>query len=214
MKMIILVCAAISLLAGLACGGGSNEPEVVRVPIHRLNFDGMELTLEDLNDLPFADAYPAIVAEVNGEPISGQALAQRQVMQELSRRDASTISEELFRDQMLANIESIDPLEKLIDDALQRQAIERLGLRASDEEAVEYAKTHEASVTQPRATVSLEAYRQIVSNMKFEREACPTATAAFPLTPGVNFRGSPACDEFLRKEREDAEIVYYVVWAD
>jgi len=52
--------------AGAACGGGEG-PELVE--IRRLDLTGIELSFLDYLHPAFADQYPDVVAEVNGEPV-------------------------------------------------------------------------------------------------------------------------------------------------
>ena len=93
--------------------------------------------------------YPAVVAEVNGRPITGDALVAEQVQLEFGRRqieafeDMGQVFPAGYLDQERSDIESTDPLESLIDDELKRQAVERLGLLPSHEDGASFARTAE-----------------------------------------------------------------------
>jgi len=145
---LLLIAGALALAS--ACGGDDGKPEVERVPIRHLDFEGMELTAADYFDPPFVDQYPDVVAEVNGEEITGAHLASQQVYMELDRRYYLTDVPDVFPDSYAASrleeLAATDPLEELIDRALQRQAVERLGLLPSYEEAVAYTREREADI--------------------------------------------------------------------
>lgn len=232
---LLLAVALISLSA--ACGGG--EEDVKRLPIRHLDFTGVEISFADYFNPPFADAYPEVVAEVSGEPITGEALAARQVMLELNRRDlvAHPIPGELG-EQQLSNITSLDPLEALIDEELQRQAVERMDLLPSYEEAVEYTREIEESFkeageqgtpeerqqmleflrrqgwpTEDWASSEevVEGYRQQMGIGRLKNEVCKReATVENYLNLSVRYD----CDDLLREERSRADIDYFVEWVD
>lgn len=237
LALLSLLPALALLCLGAACGGGGEEAE--RVPIRHLDFTGVELSYADYIDPPFAEQYPEVVAEVNGIPIGGKALAMAEVAAEMKRREAVALDSDLFRQQILAYVESTDPLEALIDEELKRQAVERLGLLPSYEEAVEFTRQQEESFIHPRGTVSpenreqtleilrlqglptedwasnetlVEGYRQGMGLASLLHGVCPTYAAPQTPTPGVV--RSSGCTEFLRQEREKADIRYFVEWVD
>ncbi len=240
-KLALLALLSALALIGLsaACAGGGDEDE--RVPIRRIDFTGVELSAADFFDPPFVDQYPEVVAEVNGEPITGEALVRRQVMLELSRRQLIGDTPEAFPEeyvsQQVADIESTDPLEAVIDQELERQAVERLDLLPSYDEAVAF--THEAEeafrkardqglLEQRQETEELlrlldmpaedwasheevvERYRQQMGIGALRNSVCKEVRTQ---TPGVLSVGRD-CTEFLAEERDKADIRYFVEWVE
>ena len=60
----------------------------------------------------------------------------------------------------------------------------------------------------------VETHRLGTGNGRLEREYCATRTPQ-PATALLGFYGGGYdCSAFLRQEREGADIVYYVRWAD
>ena len=231
---LILVAVVLLIATGRSDGRDGNLIE-----IYHLYLEDIELTMADSVNPPAAlvDQYPAVVAEVNGEPISNSALATRQVMLELGRRQwlevAADLPEGLYESQ-LQDIESADPLEDLTNDTLKRQAAERLGLLPSYDEAVAYTEEQEASVValpalQREASLEtlrlqglptenwasnariVEGYRQGMGLAKLQQQECD-AMSATPNVQQTTFGYD--CSAFLERERERAGIVYYVKWAD
>lgn len=240
----IVVTCLVALCLSAACDGGGEDGE--RVRIRPLDLEGVELSLADYFDPPFVDQYPSVVAEVNGEAITGQALAARQVLLELSRRQlaggSADVYGEEFMNLQLAEIESIDPLETLIDEELLRQAVNRLDYLPSYEEAVAYTNDqeewHQEAMGQASAEERqlleemlrlqgfpdedwasdrevVEAHRQAMGLAGLKTALCKGATTMVPSTPGVNLVTSGRdCDEFLAEQRSDADIRYFVEWQD
>jgi hypothetical protein len=241
LSVLLFASAAIAagvMLTGAFCTSVGEKDEVVQVPVERLDLAGAELTIEDLFNLRFENDYPAVVATVNGEEISGDALSRQQVSLELSRRSADRVDENLggatsYADELAAQ----DPLEALIDETLKHQAIERLGLLPSDEEAIEYTREQEESfrsavVTNPENREQtleflrmqgfpesdwassenvVEGYGWSMAMARLLNDVCRNATE---VRGYVNTSTSHNCDAFIAAEREDADIVYYVRWAD
>ena len=230
---LILVAVVLLIATGRSDGRDGNLIE-----IYHLNLEDIELTMADYVNPPAAlvDQYPAVVAEVNGDPVAGRELVTRQILLELNRRDAIGSSIEAFREQQLAAIDATDPLESIVDEKLKAQAVERLGLLPSHEEAVAYTEEQEASVAalppvQREASLQIlrlrglptenwasnaqivEGYRQGMGLAKLLHGVCPTYAAPQTPAPGLMFM-SVGCTEFLDVERAHADIVYYVKWAD
>ncbi|MEX2160024.1 MAG: hypothetical protein WEB04_11540 [Dehalococcoidia bacterium] len=230
---LVLIAVALVLTVG---GNGEQEDDSGRVEIYHLRFYQAELSLVDNQSPPqqYVDQYPAVVAEVGGVPITGETLAARQVLMELNRRDATASSDKALRERQLAYIDTIDSLEAIIDDELKRQAVDRLGLLPSYEDAVAYTKNIEAQFDDASLDATarellkgqgfpdhdwasnskiVEGYRQGMGLAKLLHEVCPTFEP--PPTPaqGLDFR-SASCTGFLRQERERGDITYFVRWAD
>ena len=79
--------------AALACGGGGSDDDgrtyaPTVVSIKHIDFTGMELTATDISNTPsqYAERYPGVVATVNGEPVTGAALAHAEIGIEWKRR--------------------------------------------------------------------------------------------------------------------------------
>jgi hypothetical protein len=227
------------MLAAALCTSVGEKEKVVQIPIERLDLAGAELTFEDYLNPQFANDYPAVVATVNGEEITGEALVRQQVSLELSRRSVLENLENMpqFFQEQLEDIEATDPLESLIDDELERQAIERLGLLPTYDEAVVYTDEAEAAFYDAGDGASdgreaalnmmrlqglpttnwasseqlVEAYRRGAGKASLLQEVCRSPT---PEMGFLNVTNTRDCSDFLAEEREDADIVYYVRWAD
>jgi hypothetical protein len=234
----------------IACGGGGSSGSLkyapTVVPIKHLDLSDMEVTTADVTNPPLAEGYPDVVTTVNGEPVTSRALASKQALLELGRRQwtgeiAGPLQEQA--DAMLDRLQSLDPLEELIDDTLKRQAVERLGLLPSYEEAVDYTSEREEAFLHPRGTVSpenreetletmrlqgfptenwasdarvVEGYRQGMGFVRLRNEVCSKYETPAPIVTPHGFYSLPSsdCAGFLAQERETADIVYYVRWAD
>jgi len=245
LRLALVAAVMVALLAALACSGGGDD-EVQRVPVRHLDFSGAELTVADFFDPPFANEYPEVVAKVNGEPITGEALASRQVMLERSRRqlrmDLTGAALPELASSQLEEIESIDPLEALIEAELMRQAVERLDLLPSHEEAVQFTREQEESFLHPKGTASpenrrqtlealrlqdwpaenwasdervVEGYRRSMGIGRLRGQECDDVGGSKEPTPSVFVAHvGKDCSEFLKKERTRADIIYFVQWAD
>lgn len=237
----LLALALVLVAAG--CGGGGDRDADGLVTIHRLDLEDADLDPLYFFNPPPEHSYPDVVAAVNGVEITGDSLASREVMLELGERQLrgalGDALPETFLAQELSDLESDDPLEDLINDELKRQAVERLGLLPSHEEAVAYTRQQEEDFTRPQATVSpedkeqmlemlrrlgfptedwasseriVETYRQQMGLAQLGRDQCrPLPT---PSPGATSYRGGIDCSDFLRQERARAEIVYYARWAD
>ncbi|MCH8008064.1 MAG: hypothetical protein IIC91_04300 [Chloroflexi bacterium] len=239
MRFLLLAAVPIMLLAD-ACGGGDGaEDGAVNTAnlqvIERLDFEGVELEVADMFPPVLDSSYPDVVATVNGEPIMREALVFVQVSGELSRRDLIE-RDGVMRDQLVAQIEGSDPLESLIEEALTHQAILRLGLLPSYEEAAEFTRDQEELAKHPRGVVQpgseersrelfrlqgysyadwasnvrlVEGYRMGLGINELHRQEC---TSYLP-PPNENVLAGTDCGDFLAAERENADIEYFVVWA-
>ncbi len=224
-----------------ACGGGEADS---RVGIRHLDLDDVELSWSDYFDPPFADQYPLVVADVTRVPITGQALAAEQVLQELTRRQAVQNSDDPIAadllDPQLTETESNDPLEALIDEEVLRQAVERRGFLPSYEDAVEYTRELEEQFQDAMAGASVEERQSMQELLRLEgfpdqdwaadgnvvdviRQEMGLAQlrsavceTSTPATLGtVNLISSGwDCSEFLAERRTDADIRYFVKWED
>jgi hypothetical protein len=252
-RLAVFAALALFVPAAVACGGdggGSVRYAPTVVPIKHLDLAGLELTISDyVSPRPaFVSQYPAVVAEVNGQPVFGVALAGAQVLLELQERgtvsQAATIGlgipglEDLMQaraDEERQAIQSTDPLEEVIDQELERQAVERLDLLGSVEDARAQAHTMEASVQDATPAIReqtleslgvqgiptanwasdvrvVEGYRWSTGLANMGRVCRQYAT---PATPARLFYSSTRdCAAFLQQERANADIVYYVRWAD
>jgi hypothetical protein len=165
-RIALLGIAATAVLL-IACGGGGSGESVqyasvkyaaTVVPIKHPDLSGEALPAASVFQPPFADQYPAVVAEVNGKPITGKQLATEQVGLELSRRNLLKTTPDEFPPgyvkSWLQEAKSADPFKIIIDDELERQAVERLGLSPTHDEAVTYTRQLEAIYDQGLALVS------------------------------------------------------------
>ena len=231
--MKFLVLAAVPILLAAACSGGDGLER-----IQRLNLEDVDLQPIDLFEPSYPNPYPDVVATVNGEDITNEDLAMRQVSWELARISASEAAETLG-EAALAHIKSNDPLESVIDDALLRQAVVRLGLLPTYEEAVDYTRKQEENALIVEASADpdmveearefrrlsgfpvegwasseevVDNYRESMGTIALRQQEC--APVATPTPPGLFGAGGLDCPAFLAEERENAEIEYFVVWAE
>ena len=66
----------------------------------------------------------------------------KEISLELGRRDIADVGE-ILKEQLLADSDSTDPLHSRIDYSRMKQAVERLVLLPSQEEAIEYTRQME-----------------------------------------------------------------------
>jgi hypothetical protein len=171
MRLTVIGGLAAIAIALIACGGGSKgsvkyatveygsvKYAATVVLIGRPDLSSAALSGASIANPPHADQYPAVVAEVNGKPITGKQLATEQVGLELSRRNLlKTTPDALppgYVNSQLREARSADPFKIIIDDELERQAVERLGLSPTHDEAVTYTRQLEAIYDQGLALVS------------------------------------------------------------
>jgi hypothetical protein len=240
--------AAIAL-AFVACGGGGGGTGSVKyaptvVPIKHLDLSGIDLGVEQFQHPPFADQYPAVVATVDGQPVTGEALARQEVAIESSKRSAADLAArfpDLRPGITPATQPPKDPLDGAIDEQLKQQAIHRLGLLPAHDEAVQYTRDQEATIEKGWAVATPELREQEMSMMRAEGfpasdwgssdvavsfysqlmaliklgSVCHRYETPVLATSGLSFQPSgPECAAFLANERKHADIVYYVRWAD
>jgi len=246
----------------IACGGGGSgsvkyatvQYESVKyaatvVPIKHLDLSREALSPASIANPPHADQYPAVVAEVNGRPITGKQLASELEQLELGRRTLLTTTPDAFPpgyfDAQLQEARSTDPLTFIIDNELKQQAIERLGLSPTHDEAVAYTRQLEANAEQALASMSpdqraqqidlyqqlgfpatdwasddriVEQYGVLLGLSKLVHQVCPKYGTPTPTPTPTGFflfvSGGEPCAAFLAQERKNADIVYYVRWAD
>ena len=232
----LLGLAAVVLLA--ACGGGGDADGLVT--IHRLGLEDAELNPVHILNPPPENDYPGVVATVNRIAITGNDLASRQVVLELSRREREDLADSFPEE--LDKIASTDPLEELIDEELERQAAESLGLLPTYEEGVGAAREEQRSSESiiagappeqrqvMRQTLEqlgapsgdwgsdrewVDRVRQEWGLARLRNEFCeqaPTPTQSPSILVVQNVGRD--CTDFLRRERQGADIVYYVRWAE
>ena len=202
--------------------------------IERLDFKGVDLELADLVKPSIPNPYPEIVATVNAEEIMGEELLVKEISLELGRRDIADVGE-ILKEQLLADSDSTDPLNSLIDYSLMKQAVERLGLLPSQEEAIEYTRQMEQTFLQSAGVAGLESavellrlqgfpaedwaandelverYSETLGLLALRQQECSPSPTPTPLAFFVDF--GLDCAAFLTAERENAEIEYFVVWA-
>jgi hypothetical protein len=179
--VLAIIPCALAALAGGGGGGGSVRYAPTVVPIKHLDLDGVELTVQDFLHPSFANRYPSVVAEVNGQPVTGEALAREQVSLEFQRRGAietplslglgiPSLQEALQErtDIRLEAIESIDPLEAAIDSALELQAAKRLKLIPSGPGAVELARQAQLDAENAIASASPEQRAAFEENLRVQ----------------------------------------------
>lgn len=235
MSMRFLLAAVPILLLAVACGGGDGDRDLVKnadglYVIERLDFEGRELTLADGFNPALAEQYPNVIVRVNDMEIPAVDLAVSLVGLELSRREALE-AHEILQESMLEEIDAVDPLEQLVDIQLLALAAEHLGYVPTLEEASKEATRVEAMyatagtladdmakinrargwpiVDWAESDAVIEAFQRHGGVMSVQLEVCDG--------PVVNWSNSLIihdCAEFLAGERENAEIEYFVVWAE
>jgi hypothetical protein len=253
MWRIALLGSVVAVLL-IACGGGRSgsvkyAPTVV--PIKHIDLAGIELTYKESRNPPGADQYPAIVATVNGTQVTGTQLAVQEVLLEAKKRSyasyaqmAGTLSDPVLQARA-AGMASKDPLEAAIDEQLKTQAIERLGLLPSHDEAAQYTRDQEATVEQGLARVTpdqrdqtiamlqdegfpasdwassdtiVTLYEYMMAETRLTTKVCSKYRTSTPPTTPSGLLSLPStfsdCAAFLAQERKNADIVYYVRWAD
>jgi hypothetical protein len=234
-----LIAVAIALL--LFMPSSQKEGDLVLIePLALRGVDGIDLETAYLLAVAPANAYPSVVATVNGVPIAGEALAIEQARLELSRRQLA--SDDAFPqdviDQQLEEIARTDPLESLIDNELLRQAAERRGLYPSYEDGV-------ASVDKLQAMFGALALEEPHNLSPYDRKKwddlvdafvsgqwsadparveriresqaiaqLPTAacTDVRPTPPSLSAQFTKDCAALLRQERLTQDIIYLVKW--
>jgi hypothetical protein len=143
-KQLIITAGLIgaAIFAVFLSGRGSGDESALAV-IHRLQLAHAQLNSIYFLNPPPPNDYPAVVATVDGASISGDALASRQVVLELNKRQwLKTLPADVpsdFVTQHLGDIDAEDPLDYLIDQELERQAVIRLGYTPSEEDAAALA---------------------------------------------------------------------------
>ncbi len=218
---LLLAIVPVMLLAA-ACGGGDGETDDALLSIERLEFENVELQPSDVFEPSFPNPYPDVVATVNGEEITGDALVFQQMWLELVRQRTTEFDAPL-QSPWMADIESIDPLEALIEDELLDQAVARLGLLPTYQDAVEYTRKQEETALIVETSSDpgglrgfsledwasdeevVEEYRRGMGIAALRRQEC-----ADPFTPVQTID----CSAFLAIERDNADIEYFVVWAE
>jgi hypothetical protein len=185
------------------------------------------------------DRYPATVVTVNGKAITGKSLVSQEVSGELGRRN----QDPELATQVQTKPRAVDPLESVIDGELLRQAVERLGLLPSHEEAVKYTQEQEQVFLHPDQPTAnfdefvsamrqlgypasnwasdektVENFREGLGMAKLRNQVCVKFNSPTP-TPNIKgflnlFTSGGNCDNFIAKQRKNAKIVYYVRWAD
>lgn len=234
-----LIAAAIALL--LFIPSSQKDGDVVLIePLALRGVDGIDLETAYLLAVAPTNAYPPVVAKVNGVPVTGDALAIEQASLELSRRQLA--SDDAFPqdviDQQLETIARTDPLESLIDDELLRQAAERRGLYPSYEDGV-------ASVNELQAMFGAVALEEPQDLSPYDRKKWNDVVDAFvagqwsadparvqrirdsqaiaqlrtaactdirPTPPTFSGQFNKDCSALLRQERVTQDIVYFVQW--
>lgn len=163
MRFLLLALVPIMLLAA-ACSG--DDDELVKnadglFVVERLDLEGgsYEIGYQDRIVPALESPYPALVARVNGESITGEMLTLKQAELAVQLRQYPEIAEQSgMPDEFLALVEpafeNADPLELLIDDVLLQQAAVRLGYVPSYEEVVERARDFDAAAEAAEATLA------------------------------------------------------------
>ena len=246
MLKVLIVLALLMFVVAAACGGGDGDG---LQRIHRLNLEGTqyEIGYRDRIVPPIASPYPALVARLNGEQITGTMLTLKQVELAVRLQNYPELAEQSgMPDEMLAVIDAAfdeaDALALLIDDVLLRQAAVRLGYVPSYEEVVERARDLDesqetvAAKAPPDLLEFVEERRVRLGYPEGDTASDPVRIAEFQdnlairnireaeceeLDPNKGIEnfdplrtGSNDCSVFLASERENAEIEYFVVWAD
>ena len=161
---LLLTLVPVLFLAG-ACGGGDGDG---LERIRRLNLEGTryEIGYRDRIVPPIASPYPALVALVNGERITGTMLTLKQVELAVRLQNYPELAEQSgIPDELLAVIEAAfeeaDSLELLLDDVLLQQATVRLGYVPSSEEVLDVARDLDESGTAAEAVLAQSSPEQL-----------------------------------------------------
>ena len=222
----VLAVAPVIVLAA-ACGGGETDGLQT---IQRLELDGKEVTAADTYNPDLAQGYPSVLVTVNGVAISAQELVGRQVEVEIFKRQLLGAGAQI-NDPSLIEISGVNSLEQLVDRELLGQAGMRLGYTVGTERAAEVAAMREAIVEESAAGYeALLAHARVqgwpeegwaesdmvISDLK--RDAAILAVQQEECGPPVSDPSRSQiindCTDFLAAERENADIEYFVVWAE
>ena len=169
----------------------------------------------------------------------GEELLLKEVSLELAQRGSMELGDAIAK-LLLADPDSADPLNSLISQSLLSQAVERLGLLPSQQEATDYTKQMEDvflhSRSAPETKTSnfdgalellrlhgfpaedwaaseelVERYRETLGLVALRQQECsPSPTPP----PGSFVSFGLDCADFLAEERANAVIEYFVVWAE
>ncbi len=243
MRVAMLGGLAAMALALVACGGGGSSGSVkyaaTVVPIKHLDLSSTDLSVVTVLDPPFADQYPTVVATVNGQTLSGSQLASEEMELELNRR--SLTPEMLATFPELGTRPPADPLDWVISDAVQQQAVERLGLLPTRDEAIAFARQRQSETEAALAQMTpgdrartmdrlraegfpssdwgsddraIQFYRQDVGTSRLRSFCARNESPNLPTEDLSASIGPSTCSRFLANERKHADVVYYVRWAD
>jgi hypothetical protein len=174
MRLAMLGGLAAMALAPVACGGrggGSVKYAPTVVPIKHFDFSGINLGVGQFQHPPGVDQYPAVVATVNGQPVTGEALARQEVAIESSKRSAADLAARIPDPRpgiTPATQTPKDPLDGAIDEQLKQQAIRRLGLLPPHAEAVQYTRDQEATIEKGWADATPELRDQEIAMLRDE----------------------------------------------
>lgn len=244
-KQLLITAALVGMaIVAVVLSGRSGGADGGSLAIHRLDLRSVEVPANTYAPNPPTPAndYPAVVATVNGLPIAGDDLAKRQLTLELARRTANgeveaNVYPDELRDALVAKYAAEDPLETIIDAELERQAVIRIGLLPSQEEAVAYARDlqrlwedaievappdQQEEMRRTEATLwpsrdwsadaaYVERLREPMGLTELKKQECRWY---FETLVPLNGTGGHDCSAFLQQERARADIVYYVRWAD
>lgn len=165
-KLFILVLLIAAAAVGVVLSGRGGGEDNGLVAIQRLDLRAAAIDEMSIFDPPPANGYPAVVATVNGVAISGDALASRQMVLELTKRQwMQALPDQApaeFVTRHLKEIDAENPLDYLVDQELERQAVIRLGFTPSEEEATAFAAKNEDMTKQVMraATATPQAQQQ------------------------------------------------------
>ena len=238
MLKLLIALSLLTTVVAAACGGGGGglvkNADGLYV-IERYDFKGVDLELGDLVEPRLPNPYPEVVARVNAEEIMGEELLVKEILLELGRCDIADVGE-ILREQLLADSDSTDPLNSLIDYSLMKQAVERLSLLPSQEEAIEYTRQMEQTFLHSAGAAGLEGavellrlqgfpaedwaandelverYSETLGLLALRQQECSPSPTQPPPDSFISF-GSD-CAAFLAAERENVDIEYFVVWAE
>ena len=195
--------------------------------IERLDLTNVSLEVSDIIEPRIKNPYPDVVARVNGEEITGKELLANQIGVELEQRG------DIYGFHRAVLIPStfgsrIRPLETLVDIRLMEQAAVRLNLvsvrsrEVNSEREEDIANVGEPYGAEVRELLRLQglptegwtatdayinSFSLLEGVMLVQRDECPTG-------PGFELPLLAGCPAFLAEERENAEIEYFVVWAE